>query len=116
MSTGHVDAGKSTLMGRVLHELGETSDKEILNYQRQSDKIGKGSFAYAWTFDAMDEERERYVKPLPLLAREAVDSANSAPRDITGVSRSTSQSTRSRRRIAASPSSTPPATATLSRT
>lgn len=58
---GHVDAGKSTLMGRVLHELGETSDKEILNYQRQSDKIGKGSFAYAWTFDAMDEERERGV-------------------------------------------------------
>ncbi|BGP55709.1 hypothetical protein JCM8202v2_003316 [Rhodotorula sphaerocarpa] len=58
---GHVDAGKSTLMGRVLHDLGETSDKEINNYQRQSDKIGKGSFAYAWTFDAMEEERERGV-------------------------------------------------------
>lgn len=58
-NTGHVDAGKSTLMGRVLHELGETSDKEISNYQRQSDKIGKGSFAYAWTFDALEEERER---------------------------------------------------------
>ncbi|TNY24697.1 hypothetical protein DMC30DRAFT_345421, partial [Rhodotorula diobovata] len=58
---GHVDAGKSTLMGRVLHELGETSDKEIFNYQRQSEKIGKGSFAYAWTFDAMEEERERGV-------------------------------------------------------
>lgn len=58
---GHVDAGKSTLMGRVLHELGETSDKEIFNYQRQSEKIGKGSFAYAWTFDAMEEERERCV-------------------------------------------------------
>ena len=52
-------------MGRVLHELGETSDKEIFNYQRQSEKIGKGSFAYAWTFDALEEERERCV-PLPL--------------------------------------------------
>ncbi|GAA6051069.1 hypothetical protein JCM3770_005483 [Rhodotorula araucariae] len=58
---GHVDAGKSTLMGRVLHELGATSDKEIFNYQRQSEKIGKGSFAYAWTFDALEEERERGV-------------------------------------------------------
>ncbi|GAA5940527.1 hypothetical protein JCM10213_001133 [Rhodosporidiobolus nylandii] len=58
---GHVDAGKSTLMGRLLHELGETSDKEVGNFQRQSEKIGKGSFAYAWTFDAMEEERERGV-------------------------------------------------------
>ncbi|GAA5854346.1 hypothetical protein JCM8547_001788 [Rhodosporidiobolus lusitaniae] len=58
---GHVDAGKSTLMGRLLHELGETSDKELNNFQRQSEKMGKGSFAFAWTFDAMDEERERGV-------------------------------------------------------
>jgi elongation factor 1 alpha-like protein len=53
-------------MGRLLHELGETSDKEINNFQRQSEKIGKASFAFAWTFDAMDEERERFV-PLSLL-------------------------------------------------
>ncbi|GAA6001540.1 hypothetical protein JCM10207_006714 [Rhodosporidiobolus poonsookiae] len=58
---GHVDAGKSTLMGRLLHELGETTDKEINNYQRQSEKMGKGSFVYAWTFDALEEERERGV-------------------------------------------------------
>ncbi|GAA6061469.1 hypothetical protein JCM10212_005672, partial [Sporobolomyces blumeae] len=58
---GHVDAGKSTLMGRVLHDLGETEDKTVEGFQRQSAKMGKGSFAYAWTFDAMDEERERGV-------------------------------------------------------
>ncbi|GAA5985456.1 hypothetical protein JCM11641_007074, partial [Rhodosporidiobolus odoratus] len=58
---GHVDAGKSTLMGRLLHELGETSEKEVNGFLRQSEKIGKGSFAYAWTFDAMEEERERGV-------------------------------------------------------
>ncbi|CEQ39607.1 SPOSA6832_01148 [Sporobolomyces salmonicolor] len=58
---GHVDAGKSTLMGRVLHDLGETADKTVENFQRQSAKIGKASFAYAWTFDAMEEERERGV-------------------------------------------------------
>ncbi|GAA5958289.1 hypothetical protein JCM21900_001340 [Sporobolomyces salmonicolor] len=58
---GHVDAGKSTLMGRVLHDLGETADKTVENFQRQSAKMGKASFAYAWTFDAMEEERERGV-------------------------------------------------------
>ena len=67
MSIGHVDAGKSTLMGRVLHELGETEDRVMEGYQRASSKMGKGSFAYAWTFDALEEERERYVFPPSLL-------------------------------------------------
>ncbi|GAA5880026.1 hypothetical protein JCM16303_004442 [Sporobolomyces ruberrimus] len=58
---GHVDAGKSTLMGRVLHELGETEDRVVEGFQRQSAKMGKASFAYAWTFDALAEERERGV-------------------------------------------------------
>ncbi|SGY94389.1 BQ5605_C037g11647 [Microbotryum silenes-dioicae] len=58
---GHVDAGKSTLMGRVLHELGETSDRSVEQQQRNAAKIGKASFAYAWTFDAMEEERARGV-------------------------------------------------------
>ncbi|GAA97853.1 uncharacterized protein L969DRAFT_25596 [Mixia osmundae IAM 14324] len=58
---GHVDAGKSTLMGRLLYELGHTSDRALEANQRQSAKAGKGSFAYAWTFDQMPEERERGV-------------------------------------------------------
>lgn len=48
-------------MGRLLHELGVVSDRTLAANQRSSQKIGKGSFAYAWAFDAMDEERERYV-------------------------------------------------------
>jgi elongation factor 1 alpha-like protein len=59
LTIGHVDAGKSTLMGKLLHELGELSDKEVATNQRQSQKIGKGSFAYAWAFDSTKEERER---------------------------------------------------------
>jgi elongation factor 1 alpha-like protein len=59
--TGHVDAGKSTLMGRLLHDIGETSDRTLQQNQRQSQKLGKASFAYAWTFDALPEERERCV-------------------------------------------------------
>lgn len=56
-----MDAGKSTLMGRMLHELGVLSDRALESNQRQSQKIGKASFAYAWTFDATDEERARYA-------------------------------------------------------
>lgn len=56
---GHVDAGKSTLMGRVLHELGTLSDKEHTSNERASAKSGKGSFAYAWALDSSEEERNR---------------------------------------------------------
>lgn len=59
MLAGHVDAGKSTLMGRMLAELGELSERAVSNNQRQSEKLGKGSFAHAWALDARPEERER---------------------------------------------------------
>lgn len=58
---GHVDAGKSTLMGKILHELGALSDKEHTSNERASAKMGKGSFAYAWALDSSQEERERGV-------------------------------------------------------
>jgi elongation factor 1 alpha-like protein len=58
---GHVDAGKSTLMGKILHESGSLSDKEHNNNERASSKMGKGSFAYAWALDSNQEERERGV-------------------------------------------------------
>ena len=48
-------------MGRMLAELGEMTEREVNNNQRQSDRMGKGSFAYAWAFDAMPEERARWV-------------------------------------------------------
>lgn len=54
-----MDAGKSTLMGRMLAELGELSERAVSANQRQSEKIGKGSFAHAWALDARPEERER---------------------------------------------------------
>ncbi|ROT36239.1 hypothetical protein SODALDRAFT_335317, partial [Sodiomyces alkalinus F11] len=58
---GHVDAGKSTLMGRLLLELKFVEQHLVDRYQRQADKIGKGSFALAWVMDQRDEERERGV-------------------------------------------------------
>jgi len=60
-SSGHVDAGKSTLMGRLLYELGVLSEKEKLANERGSEKMGKSSFQYAWALDGTVEERERLV-------------------------------------------------------
>ncbi|WWD01161.1 hypothetical protein V866_008100 [Kwoniella sp. B9012] len=58
---GHVDAGKSTLMGRLLYDIGELSEKEKTANERGSKKIGKGSFAFAWGLDALGDERDRGV-------------------------------------------------------
>lgn len=58
---GHVDAGKSTLMGRLLYDLGELSEKEKVANERGSQKVGKSSFAFAWGLDALGDERDRGV-------------------------------------------------------
>jgi len=56
---GHVDAGKSTLMGRLLYELGRLDEKTRVSNERASGKLGKSSFSWAWNFDGTAEERER---------------------------------------------------------
>ena len=56
---GHVDAGKSTLMGRLLYDTGRVDEKSKVANERASNKIGKGSFSWAWQFDGTTEERER---------------------------------------------------------
>ncbi len=50
---GHVDHGKSTLIGRMLVEAGVISEKEL---QEEA-----GSFKFAWIMDREKEERERGV-------------------------------------------------------
>jgi hypothetical protein len=45
---GHVDSGKSTLMGHLLFLLGSVSQKLMHKYEKESKKIGKQSFMYAW--------------------------------------------------------------------
>ena len=41
--SGHVDAGKSTLIGSLLHRSGEVSQKEIRKFEKESKNIGKVS-------------------------------------------------------------------------
>ncbi|KAJ8270574.1 hypothetical protein GJAV_G00116610 [Gymnothorax javanicus] len=58
---GHVDAGKSTLMGHLLYLLGHVNKRTMHKYEQDSKKAGKASFAYAWVLDETGEERERGV-------------------------------------------------------
>lgn len=58
---GHVDAGKSTLMGHLLYRLGNVNKRTMHKYEQESKKAGKASFAYAWVLDETGEERDRGV-------------------------------------------------------
>lgn len=58
---GHVDAGKSTLMGRILFDTGTVDAKTVNKLVREAEKSGKGSFALAWIMDQTSEERSRGV-------------------------------------------------------
>ncbi|KAL9654492.1 hypothetical protein ABK040_010512 [Willaertia magna] len=58
---GHVDAGKSTLMGHLLYKLGNVSDKLIHKFKKESQEIGKTSFHFAWILDENQEERQRGI-------------------------------------------------------
>lgn len=58
---GHVDHGKSTLMGRVLLETGAVAQRDIDKLRKQAEEIGKSSFALAWVMDIDPDERERGV-------------------------------------------------------
>ena len=58
---GHVDAGKSTMMGHLLWKLGEIDKRTMRKFEKESNEIGKSSFKYAWALDEQGEERERGV-------------------------------------------------------
>lgn len=58
---GHVDAGKSTLVGHLLFKLGQISGKQMHRYEVDSQRSGKSSFKFAWAMDETDEERARGV-------------------------------------------------------
>jgi len=58
---GHVDAGKSTTTGRLIFELGGIPEREMQKLRDEADRLGKGSFAFAFYMDRQKEERERGV-------------------------------------------------------
>ena len=58
---GHVDAGKSTTVGRVLYETGALTDQQLRKLKEEAEKVGKQTFEFAFTMDTLKEERERGV-------------------------------------------------------
>ncbi|WP_132058858.1 translation elongation factor EF-1 subunit alpha [Halorussus amylolyticus] len=58
---GHVDHGKSTLVGRLLFETGSVPDHVIEQHREEAEEKGKGGFEFAYVMDNLAEERERGV-------------------------------------------------------
>ena len=56
---GHVDHGKSTLMGHVLFKTGAVTDAEMRKLESLADEYDKSSFKFAFVLDRLKEERER---------------------------------------------------------
>ncbi|CAN0361140.1 unnamed protein product, partial [Discosporangium mesarthrocarpum] len=58
---GHVDAGKSTLMGQVLVKLGHVNQRTLHKQEKEAREAGKASFFLAWVMDEDQEERQHGV-------------------------------------------------------
>ncbi|MCD6457560.1 MAG: translation elongation factor EF-1 subunit alpha [Thermoprotei archaeon] len=56
---GHVDHGKSTLMGHVLYLTGFVDERTIKEYEEQAKRLGRETWKFAWILDRYKEERER---------------------------------------------------------
>ncbi len=58
---GHVDAGKSTTIGRLFYDTGAVSEQEMTKLKEEAAKHGKAGFEFAFVMDNIKEERERGV-------------------------------------------------------
>ncbi len=58
---GHVDHGKSTLVGRIMYDTGSLSEQQLRKLKEEAEKVGKPTFEFAFTMDTLKEERERGV-------------------------------------------------------
>ena len=58
---GHVDAGKSTCVGRMMFDGGAVSEQEMKKLREEAEKHGKIGFEFAYVMDNIKEERERGV-------------------------------------------------------
>ena len=58
---GHVDAGKSTCVGRLMFDGGAVSEQQMVKLREEAVKNGKAGFEFAYVMDNIKEERERGV-------------------------------------------------------
>jgi len=59
MTAGHVDAGKSTLIGRLLYDAGAIREEEMRKLKELATEYKKETFEFAFVMDSVKEERER---------------------------------------------------------
>eukprot|EP01083_Nonionella_stella_P064711 168923_1 len=58
---GNVNAGKSSLCGRIAYHLGMASGTTLLEYRKQAQELQRESYYLAWWSDRTDIERERGI-------------------------------------------------------
>lgn len=58
---GHVDSGKSTLIGHLCHLNNIVSKKLAHKIEKDSINIGRESYKYAWLSDEYEGEREKGI-------------------------------------------------------
>lgn len=56
---GHVDHGKSTMVGRLLYETGAVDERTFQAHKKEAEELGRPSWAWAFALDRLKEERER---------------------------------------------------------
>ena len=58
---GHVDHGKSTMVGRMLFETGTITQQDVDKLKKEAAALGKATFEFAYVLDSTREERTRGV-------------------------------------------------------
>ncbi|MBS3094835.1 translation elongation factor EF-1 subunit alpha [Candidatus Pacearchaeota archaeon] len=58
---GHVDAGKSTCIGRLMYDSGMIPEQQMQKLKEEAAKYNKAGFEFAYVMDNIKEERERGV-------------------------------------------------------
>jgi len=58
---GHVDAGKSSLTGRLLYDMGGIDERMMVKLRQKAEENGKPSFAFAYFMDNQKAEQERGI-------------------------------------------------------
>jgi len=59
ITAGHVDAGKSTLIGRLLFDAGAIREDQLRKMKDLAKELKKETFEFAFIMDKLKEERER---------------------------------------------------------